>query len=202
MAVYRCVNPAGAGHQPDDASWGATGRSVDKLAWRGHVTGQTDAQGGKGRQLFMTEQEKPVAIFLPQHRPGKMGRRPKTVAAVAMASVFFLGGALVFMMPRGDVGSAPVVVADADRDVTTRSVAPEIDAETDTVSAVAPVPSVQEASSVSRADAPVSPAVVAVPPVAKAARIVDVPRKDDPRWARAETRQGSPALEAVRKLIV
>ncbi|RST82436.1 SH3 domain-containing protein [Aquibium carbonis] len=68
------------------------------------------------------------------------------------------------------------------------------------VAAEAPA-TVQQASSPAQPEAPVSPTVAAAP-AAKSARVADIPRKDDPRWARAETRQGSPALEAVRKLIV
>lgn len=150
----------------------------------------------------MTEQEKPVAIFLPQHRPGKAGRPPKAVVAAVMATVVFLGGGLFFLMPRGDAGFTPVGVADADHGATTRSVTVANGTEAETVSAVEPVPAVDEASSAQPAEAPVSPAVVAAAPEAGTARVADIPRRDDPRWARAETRQGSPALEAVRKLIV
>ncbi|WP_187971895.1 SH3 domain-containing protein [Aquibium microcysteis] len=150
----------------------------------------------------MTEQEKPVAIFLPQHRPGRSVGPSKPALAAVVATVTILGGSLFFMMPRGDIATAPVAAAAPEVTTPVRSVAVEKEAGADAAGAVAPDRSeamATEASGVAEPAAKADPAPVAV---AKAAKVVDIPRKDDPRWARTEARHGSPALEAMRKLIV
>ena len=166
------------------------------------MTGQTYGQGGVSRPVFMTEQEKPVAIFLPQHRPGRAGGPSKAVMAGVMATVVILGSSLFFMMPRGDVTLAPVMAPDVASAAPTPENSTEAVAEADKVDAIQPVQPVQAQIGTPQADVSPEIAVVAAAPEAKAPRAVDIPRKDDPRWARAETRSGSAALEAVRKLMV
>ncbi len=146
----------------------------------------------------MTQQEKPVAIFLPQHRPGRMAGPAKPVAAVAMAAVVLLGGSLFFMMPRGE--NAPAVVAAAEPQVEKpiRSVSPDAGSP-DAVSNI--IASSEAAAVTADAAEPAAVPVAASTSAAKASKPAGVPRKDDPRWARVETKHGSAALDAMRKLI-
>lgn len=150
----------------------------------------------------MTQQEKPVAIFLPQHRPGRTGGPSKPVMAAVMATVVLLGGSLFFMMPRGDIGVAEVATVSAAPAETADADPVEVVAAGDKVAAIVPDEPVKETASAPQVASSVEAVVAASAPAEKSARTVDIPRKDDPRWARTETKQGSAALEAVRKLIV
>lgn len=150
----------------------------------------------------MTEQEKPVAIFLPQHRPGRSIGPSKPAIAAVMATVAILGGSLFFMTPRGEVALAPVAAAAMDGAAPVRNVPLDNSAQDDAVAAIAPDTAAAAAAGAPGAAEPAATAAPAPVPATKAAKVVDIPRKDDPRWARTETRQGSAALEAMRKLIV
>ena len=166
------------------------------------MTGQTDEQGGRGRQIFMTQQEKPVAIFLPQHRPGRAGGPSKPVMAAVMATVVILGGSLFFLMPRGDIGVAEVATVGADAAGHTRADSMDMEKGGDKVAAIVPDEPSSEMASATQSASSIASVVAVSAPAAKAPRTADIPRKDDPRWARVETKQGSAALEAVRELIV
>lgn len=163
------------------------------------MIGQTDERSGRGRQVFMTEQEKPVAIFLPQHRPGRGLGPSRAVMAAVMATVVILGGSLFFMMPRGGLSPAMVAAAEPRTEKPVRNVSTDVDAPK---AAVAAATGGAESGAMIPAEAASPVAAPAAAPAAKAPRAVDIPRKDDPRWARTETRQGSAALDAMRKLIV
>lgn len=119
-----------------------------------------------------------------------------------MATVAILGGSLFFMMPRSDVALAPVMAAGADGAAPVRSVPlDKKDVAVDTAE-VAPDQVDATVAGTPPAVEPVATATAATVPAAKVAKAVDIPRKDDPRWARTEARHGSAALEAMRKLIV
>lgn len=149
----------------------------------------------------MTQQEKPVAIFLPRHRPGRIAGSAKPMAAVAMAAVVILGGSLFFMMPRGEVAPAVVAAAGPQAEKPIRTVSPDAGS-TDAVSeTVATGEAAPAAATTADAAEPAAAPVVASTPAAKASKPVGIPRKDDPRWARVETKHGSAALHAMRKLI-
>lgn len=150
----------------------------------------------------MTQQEKPVAIFLPQHRPGRARGHSKPVMAAAMATVVILGGSLFFMMPRGDIGVAEVTTVSAAPTETAPADPVDAVAAGEKVAAIVPDEPVKETASAPQKANTAAAVVAASAPAEKSARTVDIPRKDDPRWARTETKQGSAALEAVRKLIV
>ena len=166
------------------------------------MTGQTDEEGGQSRPVFKTEQEKPVAIFLPQHRPGKAVSPSKPVMAAVTSAVVILGASLFFMMPRGEVGRVAVATADAGPAAPVRSIALDGDRQDEAVGAIVPDQPAGDAGGAPQTSEPAATKVAAAAPAARPPRAANVPRKDDPRWARAETRSGSAALEAVRKLIV
>ena len=150
----------------------------------------------------MTEQEKPVAIFLPQHRPGRVSGPSRPIVASVLATVVILGGSLFFMMPRGEVALASMAAADADEVKSVRSVSLAASAQDGSVATLSSEEAEAAMTGTPQAAKPPTSAVAAAVPPSKTAKAVDVPRKDDPRWARAETKQGSAALEAVRKLII
>ena len=122
--------------------------------------------------------------------------------AAVMATVVILGGSLFFMMPRGDVGVVAVASADADPVAAVRSISLDADGQGDSVGAIVPDEPAPTAVSAPPADKPAPTTVATAAPAVKAPPAAIVPNKDDPRWARTESRSGSAALEAVRKLIV
>jgi uncharacterized protein YraI len=177
------------------------------------VTVRTDKQGGSPRQVFTPSREEPVAIFLPQHRPGRLRGPSLPVVAAAIGTVLALGAGFVYMLPSAPQAASAETLAAAEP-APLRSEAPAAargPAADTVVEAAASPPEPQgepvratepQGEPVRATEAPAAgPAVVAAVDGEPSAA-ADIPAGDDPRWARAEAAPGGAALQAVKKLVI
>jgi uncharacterized protein YraI len=169
-----------------------------------------DKQGGQVRQVFTPSREEPVAIFLPQHRPGRMRGPSLPVVVAAIGTVMALGAGFVYMMPVAPQGArAPVETvaaaesAPADTTAAAATSAAGADAEdaartADAPAVAEPAAPVETAASADAAPAASAPAAEVAPRTAA----VDIPSGDDPRWAKVESASSGAALQAVKQLVI
>ncbi len=164
------------------------------LRGEGRVTVQIDNDTTKSRRVFRPAQEKPVAIFLPQHRPSRGRGFAVPVICGLIGTTAALAATFAYMMPGSPVADEPavsLVVAKADEPTAANAaekIAGEVSAATATDSAVVSTPATA-----------VEATLATVPRPQKAS--VEIPSADDPRWAKASAPSGAAALAAVKSLM-